>query len=206
MLIFQVQGSGKQPYKITAEGEGTNFVMYCTCPAGRNGQAFCKHRRGLLYGDVTKVVEGAELVAQLREMARGSKHMAEADYRPLERQKHMPPAEVVCIRSLVNQGSARFIDAGYDVGFEEGNAPWDWQAVYFYEYFKNGKRKKQPVFSMTWNHSTGDHVVQMDGSFAIENIKPRVRPYSVQGKRGATTTTRAQFDDAYDALIVAIFG
>ena len=81
MLTFQVQGSGKRPYNITAEGEGANFIMYCTCPAGRNGQAFCKHRRGLLYGDVTKVVEGAELVSQLREIAQGSRHMAEANDR-----------------------------------------------------------------------------------------------------------------------------
>lgn len=206
MLTFQVQGSGKQPYKITAEGEGASFVMYCTCPAGQKGQAFCKHRRGLLYGDVTKVVKGAEHVAQLREIARGSKHMIEADDRPLERKKHMPPSEVVCIRSLVNHGSARFVDAGYDVEFEEGDDPWDWQVANFYGYFKNGKRKKQPLFSMKWDHSTGDYVSQMDGSLTIENIKPRVRPYSVQGKHGRNTTTRARFDDAYDALIVAVFG
>lgn len=206
MLVFQVQGSGKQPYKITAEGEGANFLMYCTCPAGRNGQPFCKHRRGLLYGEVTKVVEGADLIAQLQKMALGSKHMAEAQYRPLEQQKHLPPANVVCIRSLVTNGSARFVDAGYDVEFEEGDDPWNWQTAYFYEYFKNGKRKKQPVFSMMWEHSSGDHVFQMDGSIAIENVKPRVRPYSVHGKHGATITTRAQFNDAYDALIIAIFG
>ena len=123
VLTFQVQGSGKRPYKITAEGVGTNFVTYCTCSAGRNGQAFCKHRRGLLYGDVTKVVEGAELVAQLWERARGSKHKAEADVRPLERQKHVPPEGVVCIRSLVDHGAARFVDAGYDVEFKEGDDP-----------------------------------------------------------------------------------
>lgn len=205
MLTFQVQGSGKRPYKITAEGEGANLVMYCTCPAGRNGQTFCKHRRGLLYGDITKVVEGSELVTQLRKIAQGSKHMAEADNRPAERQKYMPPEGVICVRSLADHGAARFVDAGYDIEFKEGDDPWNWQAVNLYEYFKNGKRKKNPVFSLTWNHSAGDYVIQIDGSFAIENIRPRVRPYSVQGKRGATTTTRAQFNDAYDALIVAVF-
>tara|TARA_R110002124_G_scaffold143230_3_gene308031 strand:- start:250 stop:870 length:621 start_codon:yes stop_codon:yes gene_type:complete len=206
MITFQVQGSGKTPYKITAEGEGANFIMYCTCPAGRNGKAFCKHRRGLLYGDVTKVAEGVELVEQLRRMAQDSVHMAEADNRPLERQKHIPPKDVLCIRSLADHGAERFIDAGYDVDFEEGDDPWKRQAVNFYGYFKNGKRKKEPVFSISWEHSAGDLVVQMDGSLAYENITPRTRPYGVQGKRGATITTRAKFEDAYDALIVAVFG
>ena len=205
MLTFQVQGSGKSPYRITAKGQGPSFVMYCTCAAGRNGQAFCKHRRGLLYGDVTKVLEGAELVVQLQEKARGSKHMAEADGRPLERQRHVPPEGVVCIRSLVDHGAACFIDAGYEVEFEEGDEPWDWQAIYLYGFHKNGRRKRQPGFSIKWERFAGDVVLQMDGTFAFENIKPRVRPYSV-GKRGASTTTRAKFDDAYDALIVAVFG
>lgn len=206
MLTFQVQGSGKHPYTITAEGEGADFVMYCTCPAGRNGQAFCKHRRGLLYGEVTKIVEGGELVSQLSEMAQGSRHMTEANDRPPERQRRLPPEGVVCLRSLVDYGAVRLIDAGYDVEFKEGSDPWDWQAVNLYEYFKNGKRKKHPVFSITWNHSVGDHIVQIDGSSTIGNIRPRVRPYSVQGKRGTTITTRAQFDDAYDSLIMAIVG
>ncbi len=201
MLIFRVQGSSKNPYKVTAEGAGSNFVMYCTCPAGRSGRAFCKHRRGLLYGDISNVVEGAALVIELREMARGSEQMVEASSRPLDPQKHIPPANVVCIKTLAEHGSAQFEDSGYAVEFLEGEEPWSWQAVNIFEHFKNGKRRKQPAYSLTWDLSTGDDVVQLDGTIAVGNIKPRSRPFSVRGKRGKSFTTRARFPDAYDALI-----
>ena len=46
-LIFFVQGSAKEPYKVTFQKNGENLSAYCTCPAGDNGQ-YCKHRFNIL--------------------------------------------------------------------------------------------------------------------------------------------------------------
>lgn len=48
-LIFLVQGSAKEPYKVTFKNNGNNLSAYCTCPAGENGQ-YCKHRFNILGG------------------------------------------------------------------------------------------------------------------------------------------------------------
>lgn len=59
-LIFIVQGSAKEPYKVTFKKNGSNLSAYCTCPAGENGQ-YCKHRFNLLGGITDGVVSGNEL-------------------------------------------------------------------------------------------------------------------------------------------------
>lgn len=76
-LKFQVQGSAKQPYTVTFEGEhfedGTvNFRAFCTCPAGKNGKS-CKHRKSLLHGEFDKIVSGNEDdLVLLRKLIEGS--------------------------------------------------------------------------------------------------------------------------------------
>lgn len=59
-LIFSVQGSAKEPYKVTFKKNGSNLSAYCTCPAGENGQ-YCKHRFNILGGITDGVVSGNEL-------------------------------------------------------------------------------------------------------------------------------------------------
>ncbi|MFZ2949251.1 MAG: SWIM zinc finger family protein [Desulfuromonadaceae bacterium] len=58
-LIFFVQGSAKEPYKVTFEKNGNNLSAYCTCPAGDNGQ-YCKHRFNILGRITNGVVSGNE--------------------------------------------------------------------------------------------------------------------------------------------------
>lgn len=48
-LIFLVQGSAREPYKVTFRKIDSNLSAYCTCPAGDNGQ-YCKHRFNILGG------------------------------------------------------------------------------------------------------------------------------------------------------------
>jgi len=70
MLRFQVQGSGKAPHSITAEGEGPDFRIFCSCPAGRKGGMFCKQVAALLVGDVTKLIgDVTKLIGPTGEMA-----------------------------------------------------------------------------------------------------------------------------------------
>jgi hypothetical protein len=59
-LIFSVQGSAKEPYKVTFKKNGNNLSASCTCPAGENGQ-YCKHRFNILGGITDSVVSGNEL-------------------------------------------------------------------------------------------------------------------------------------------------
>ncbi|CUX81088.1 MAG: hypothetical protein HLUCCA05_07405 [Roseibaca calidilacus] len=72
MLRFQVQGSGKAPHSITAEGEGPDFRIFCSCPAGRKGGMFCKQVAALLVGDVTKLIGPTGEMAELARRASGS--------------------------------------------------------------------------------------------------------------------------------------
>ena len=48
-LIFMVQGSACDPYKVTFQKVGSKLSAFCTCPAGENGQ-YCKHRFNILNG------------------------------------------------------------------------------------------------------------------------------------------------------------
>ena len=56
-IIFFVQGSAPDPYKVTFSKEGNNLTAFCTCPAGENGQ-YCKHRFRILAGDPTAITSG----------------------------------------------------------------------------------------------------------------------------------------------------
>jgi len=58
-LIFLVQGSSKEPYKVTFRKNDTNLSAYCTCPAGDNGQ-YCKHRFKIIGGLFEGIVSGNE--------------------------------------------------------------------------------------------------------------------------------------------------
>lgn len=72
-LIFHVQGSATEPYKVTFEQNKGELKGYCTCPAGDNGM-FCKHRLNLLYGAVDNVLDMDEVkIGQLQSWLSGSR-------------------------------------------------------------------------------------------------------------------------------------
>lgn len=58
-VIFLVQGSAAEPYKVTFKIDGSNLSAYCSCPAGENGM-YCKHRFGILSGEADGIVSGNE--------------------------------------------------------------------------------------------------------------------------------------------------
>ncbi|AEI38618.1 SWIM zinc finger family protein [Zymomonas mobilis] len=73
-LIFYIQGSAKSPYRIIAEGEGSSFKIFCSCPScKRRGGKPCKHIFALLQGDITNLVsDNADEVYELRARSEGS--------------------------------------------------------------------------------------------------------------------------------------
>ena len=54
-LVFFVQGSANNPYKVTFQKNDGKLSAYCTCPAGDHGQ-FCKHRIKILGGITDGIV------------------------------------------------------------------------------------------------------------------------------------------------------
>jgi hypothetical protein len=63
-IRFLVQGSAKEPYRVTFRKNGNNLSAYCTCPAGENGQ-YCKHRINILSGITHGIVSGNEPTVQV---------------------------------------------------------------------------------------------------------------------------------------------
>lgn len=49
-VVFLVQGSQPDPYKVTFSKNGDNLRGLCNCKAATNGMA-CKHRLDILTGD-----------------------------------------------------------------------------------------------------------------------------------------------------------
>ena len=78
-LTFHVQGSGKDPYKLTSFGSGADFQLNCSCPAGRS-KVICKHVAFLLHGDISKMVScvPADAMVRLRALGADSKQRRDA--------------------------------------------------------------------------------------------------------------------------------
>lgn len=55
-MVFMVQGSVVEPYRVTLEKTETNLNVYCNCAAGSNGQ-ICKHRFRILSGNPEGVID-----------------------------------------------------------------------------------------------------------------------------------------------------
>jgi hypothetical protein len=59
-LIFQVQGSSEEPYRVQfVKKSETQLSAFCNCQAGENGQ-YCKHRFQILDG-ITKGIVSENL-------------------------------------------------------------------------------------------------------------------------------------------------
>ncbi|MDE1901492.1 MAG: SWIM zinc finger family protein [Alphaproteobacteria bacterium] len=71
-IEFSIQGREPKPYLVIFERKGNHLNAMCSCPAGKNGQ-YCKHRLGLLAGDVTNLVSNnASDVSKLPDMLKDS--------------------------------------------------------------------------------------------------------------------------------------
>ena len=71
-LIFMVQGSESEPYRVVFRREAANFTATCTCRAGEAGQV-CKHRVNLLKGETNGLVSAnSEQLSYLPDMFAGT--------------------------------------------------------------------------------------------------------------------------------------
>lgn len=113
LLRFQIQGSAATPYRLTAEGVGAAFRMFCSCPAGRKARLMCKHVAALLMGEVGALVDPSDCVLKLAQWAHGSELLARAFQhqpatKPPERALDAPLQEgfAAAFASLVVQAKA----------------------------------------------------------------------------------------------------
>lgn len=71
-IEFFIQGSAANPYRVLFWREGNNVKSSCNCQAGKNGLA-CKHRLGLIDGDITNLVSSsADGLNKLLKIVEGS--------------------------------------------------------------------------------------------------------------------------------------
>jgi hypothetical protein len=68
---FLIQGSQAEPYCAIFWRDGSELRASGTCAGALEGIS-CKHRMGLLTGDVSAVVQGAERAGDIAEWVRGS--------------------------------------------------------------------------------------------------------------------------------------
>lgn len=71
-LVFRVQGSASDPYRVSFGKRDSNLTARCNCDAAMNG-LHCKHRIRILQGDTTGIVsDNAAEVATVQEWAKGT--------------------------------------------------------------------------------------------------------------------------------------
>ncbi len=71
-IVFLVQGSAKNPYKVEFHKKGNNVTAKCDCKAGSLGQ-HCKHRINIIKGLKTKIVsDNSEQVDTIQQWLEGS--------------------------------------------------------------------------------------------------------------------------------------
>jgi len=190
MLRFQVQGSARLPYTVTAEGHGETFRMFCTCPAGRKSGRFCKHAAALLVGDVTKLVGTSEGIEELARMAQGSGFVTKAiKHQPADEPDHW--AHIETLEDVVATCGDKLKALGYDCEIlrDAGDLPHRLPRVelQLFAYFKNGKRRKTPTHVLYYARLDGDAVWEPgEPQSAYKNIRERQRPWGFAGKTKST--------------------
>lgn len=54
-IVFVVQGSAPEPYRVVFRKDGDRLTASCTCPAGTFSQ-LCKHRVRIMSGDHSGII------------------------------------------------------------------------------------------------------------------------------------------------------
>jgi hypothetical protein len=202
-----VQGSAKQPYKITAEGEGDALRVFCSCPAGRKGGKFCKHVAYLLQGDVTKLESHSTLdVEELHRRAIGSPYQAKADARVSADINRSQYSGLTTIDAILAQLQSKLGGMGWVAKISRSD---DLRKAEYLElrcFFKNGKLRATP--SLTLEFVPFDYEYEgdwNDGDYSEDSasgqLKERSRPWGVRGKGSKSQGTWGKPEAAIEKFI-----
>lgn len=204
MLKFQVQGSGAKPYIITADGEGPDLRMFCTCPAGRKSAMFCKHQRAILLGEVTNLVEPSDDPVDLKSRVQGSRYL-EAALAHVSVKERKPVVEgFSTLSEVLERYGEAMRSRGYRCELVDVDSPWVIRSLHCYGLGKHKKELKYPVASLTFEELTADHSFTPDGEAVLTNIRPRTRPWSVLGSKVEKPGTWSSLSRALPAFLGAV--
>ncbi|MCA0905149.1 SWIM zinc finger family protein [Ruegeria marisrubri] len=64
--------SSDAEYTVTVEKTQDDILIFCTCPAGENGQQ-CKHRLSILEGDDSKVISATHPASEVAAILPGTR-------------------------------------------------------------------------------------------------------------------------------------
>lgn len=174
-LELFIQGSSSLPYRITAEGEGRELRMFCTCPRGRKGGKFCKHLAMLLVGDISKLVSPPEDVAVLQRRSIGSPLVGLALAYPVDKSTPLFPPGMSTLDHLAAHiaDTFRADDALVRIHGRDGDPE---RQLGVFGLFKSGKPKRSPHIALNYKLT----VVRYDDDNIIERLS--ARPWSVHVK------------------------
>lgn len=183
-LQFRVGGSRGSEYIVSAHGAGAAFEIACSCPGGRFGR-LCKHAAALLVGDVTNLTSGEEGLDALQASSKGSPLIEKALVQKPKAINDFP--ELTSLDSVCEKWAQQFEDLGWeaDVLKDEGNPPEQlpYEQLNLFGFFKNGKRRKTPSFSLTYCPLTVVSYFDPDlDRMVYETPSPNKRPWSTSGK------------------------
>ena len=105
-LVFLVQGSAAEPYRVTFRAHEGGVQMLCTCDAAAIG-THCKHRLRLLQGEATDIVsDNAASVGVLVErlagtaLARALTELVEAETAAEQAKRRVAAAKKALARAM----------------------------------------------------------------------------------------------------------
>lgn len=184
-LVFHVQGSAPQPYRVTAEGEGEGLRMFCTCPSGATRAGFCKHMAALLMGDVTALRAPSDSVETLALLARGSEMVGRAlRHKPAQRPDVSIYAGLVGLDDLERAYGAVWRAAGWELRRIRHEGPAEEDLLGLHGRTKYGKPRVNPSVRVSCSAFATMLLALPDGDFKEVVTGPRQRPWTVRGPVG----------------------
>lgn len=202
MLRFQVKGSAREPYQVTASGKGADFAIYCSCPAGRRGGLFCKHAAALLLGDVSRLIQPSDDVSALARNAQGSEYPSLAmEHVPTDQKRPM----IFGFSSLseVEEAYRSSIEAkGWKLARRTSSDHGDEEFLELFGKTPTGRWRKQPSISISYHSTAFDVIEEADGTLTYTNPRPRGRPWCV--RHDGPTKTWSSLAGALPAFFSAI--
>lgn len=180
-LEFLVQGSAAKPYQVSFLGEGENLTASCSCPAGRN-RRFCKHVAGLLAGQAAKVIQGADLLAELSIRAQGSPLLGRSAEH-LVRRSEEKPLGFTSLAGLMPMVEPMLAKTDCWAEFYKSEEGYEQLMVYTRKTRKDGKPFKNPtrLLEMSYSSNYSGYTVYDEMTDTWHKVVPKYpRPYKVK--------------------------
>ena len=196
MLQYSVKGSAMEPYRVTFEGEGETLAAFCTCPAGRKKQAFCKHVAALLKGDTSNLTMPSDDVTEIARRAEGSPLLEKAKNHIPSKQKIQPLENVDTIHDIANLIAPMLSNTGFWSEYSTAEDGSEFLTVYMRKVYKNGNPYKNPTklvsvsyqpikYVSVYDEETGEMHEKADGNRALPYLVDSTN-YGTIGAAGAS--------------------